>query len=185
MFWKIVVGLGAVTFVLGGLDILSSDCPSVDFGGRARSATYTCLAEGGEMSGTAAGSLMIGGGMALLGLVLLPSLLRRRQGSTMSYQPIQSWTPQQPPAQEPAINPERIRAWISQTWEEEQSTPEGRARSAERGRQWLESADSDVDEPQIVQSAPTDRTCPWCAESIKAAAIICRFCDRDVVPSVS
>jgi hypothetical protein len=27
---------------------------------------------------------------------------------------------------------------------------------------------------------PTERTCPWCAETIKAAAVICRFCGRDV-----
>jgi hypothetical protein len=28
---------------------------------------------------------------------------------------------------------------------------------------------------------PSDeRTCPWCAETIKAAAVICRFCNRDV-----
>jgi hypothetical protein len=25
-----------------------------------------------------------------------------------------------------------------------------------------------------------DRTCPWCAETIKMAAIICRYCGRDV-----
>ena len=29
--------------------------------------------------------------------------------------------------------------------------------------------------PQTVE-----RTCPWCAETIKAAAVICRFCGRDV-----
>jgi hypothetical protein len=28
--------------------------------------------------------------------------------------------------------------------------------------------------------APTERTCPWCAETIKVEAIICRFCGRDV-----
>jgi hypothetical protein len=25
-----------------------------------------------------------------------------------------------------------------------------------------------------------ERTCPWCAETIKAAVVICRFCNRDV-----
>jgi tetratricopeptide (TPR) repeat protein len=32
--------------------------------------------------------------------------------------------------------------------------------------------------PPSVQ--PEERTCPWCAETIKAAAVICRFCGRDV-----
>ena len=27
-----------------------------------------------------------------------------------------------------------------------------------------------------------ERSCPWCAESIKAAAVICRFCSREVQP---
>jgi hypothetical protein len=27
---------------------------------------------------------------------------------------------------------------------------------------------------------PAERTCPWCAETIKAAAVICRYCGRDV-----
>lgn len=32
--------------------------------------------------------------------------------------------------------------------------------------------------PSSAQS--DERTCPWCAETIKAAAVICRFCDREV-----
>jgi hypothetical protein len=27
---------------------------------------------------------------------------------------------------------------------------------------------------------PVEQVCPWCAETIKAAAIVCRFCGRDV-----
>src|SRR5271154_4265386 len=42
----------------------------------------------------------------------------------------------------------------------------------------------------LVQSADSKqmrlrgdaRTCPWCAETIKSAAVICRFCNRDVSP---
>jgi|NGEPerStandDraft_6_1074524.scaffolds.fasta_scaffold169811_2 hypothetical protein len=34
-----------------------------------------------------------------------------------------------------------------------------------------------------AQSKPGDnRICPWCAETIKAAAVICRYCGRDVEP---
>jgi hypothetical protein len=29
---------------------------------------------------------------------------------------------------------------------------------------------------------PTERTCPYCAETIKAAAVVCRFCGREVEP---
>jgi len=32
---------------------------------------------------------------------------------------------------------------------------------------------------------PTERTCPWCAETIKVEAVICRFCGRDVQPQPS
>jgi tetratricopeptide (TPR) repeat protein len=31
-----------------------------------------------------------------------------------------------------------------------------------------------------VAAQSDERTCPWCAETIKAAAVICRFCSRDV-----
>ncbi|HEX7140730.1 MAG TPA: hypothetical protein VF219_22955 [Vicinamibacterales bacterium] len=30
------------------------------------------------------------------------------------------------------------------------------------------------------QSAPGGKICPFCAERIQAAAVICRFCNRDV-----
>ena len=38
--------------------------------------------------------------------------------------------------------------------------------------------------PGGVAAGPVSdtRTCPWCAETIKAAAVVCRFCGKDVEP---
>jgi hypothetical protein len=35
--------------------------------------------------------------------------------------------------------------------------------------------------PPVVAAAE-ERACPWCAETIKTAAIVCRFCGRDIQP---
>jgi hypothetical protein len=39
--------------------------------------------------------------------------------------------------------------------------------------------DGNIYRPRIAAQSE-DRACPWCAETIKAAAVICRFCGRDV-----
>jgi hypothetical protein len=31
-------------------------------------------------------------------------------------------------------------------------------------------------------AVPLSRSCPWCAERIKASAVVCRFCGRDIKP---
>jgi hypothetical protein len=78
MFWKIVTTVGAATFLLGGLDALSSDCDAVEFGGSRRSITYSCSAPGadGGMSPGAAGALMLLGALALLVVAWGPSVYR-------------------------------------------------------------------------------------------------------------
>ena len=64
--WRLVIGLGSLTFIVGGCDVLAQkDCPSVKFGGTRRNVTFTCVQEGGNMSKGAAGSLMLAGGWAL------------------------------------------------------------------------------------------------------------------------
>jgi hypothetical protein len=45
-----------------------------------------------------------------------------------------------------------------------------------------------IQQPQNNQQQArvvAERACPWCAELIKPAAIVCRFCNRDVTPDES
>ncbi len=82
MFWKVIGTLGAGSLVLGGCDIMSTEgCESVNFGGTARSSTYSCTfgKHPGEMSAGSASALMILGGLALLGLLWLPTILKNRR----------------------------------------------------------------------------------------------------------
>ena len=78
MFWKIVATLGSLTFIFGGLDVLSADCDAVDFGGGGRSVTYSCVRPGtdGAMSPGTAGALMLLGAAGILALVWGPSIYR-------------------------------------------------------------------------------------------------------------
>lgn len=83
MFWRIIGTLGAGSFVLGGLDIASTEgCDSVAFGGSGRSATYTCtfgMFEG-DMSAGSASALMVVGGFAVIGLLWAGVISRIRRG---------------------------------------------------------------------------------------------------------
>ena len=61
------------------------------------------------------------------------------------------------------------------------STPTGFIQGVQESNELMENPGPD--EGNIyVPSPPTERACPWCAETIKAAAVICRFCGRDIQP---
>jgi tetratricopeptide (TPR) repeat protein len=42
-----------------------------------------------------------------------------------------------------------------------------------------DAGDENIYRPPAAQTSD-ERVCPWCAETIKAAAVICRFCNRDI-----
>jgi hypothetical protein len=83
MFWKIIGTIGAGTFILGGIDILSTTgCDSVDFGGAGRSSTYTCTygEYPGEMSASTAGGLMVVGGLIVICLLWASVFSKSKRG---------------------------------------------------------------------------------------------------------
>ncbi len=83
MLWRIIGTVGAVTFIIGGFDILSTEgCESVDFGGAGRSSTYNCTfgEYPGDLSAGTASFLMIAGGLAVIGLMWAGIFRRSRQG---------------------------------------------------------------------------------------------------------
>ena len=47
------------------------------------------------------------------------------------------------------------------------------------GMQIVHAGERGQDPPQSINQRAV-RDCPWCAETIKAAAIVCRFCGREV-----
>lgn len=64
------------------------------------------------------------------------------------------------------------------------SSPAGFVQGIEEANELIRSGNDDAEGGNIyrrpVPEPPTERACPWCAETIKVAAIICRFCGRDV-----
>jgi hypothetical protein len=60
-------------------------------------------------------------------------------------------------------------------------TPAGFIQGVQESNELMENPDPDGGNI-YTPAPPTERTCPWCAETIKAAAVVCRFCGRDVQP---
>ena len=85
MFWRILLGIGALTFILSGIDVLrdaDGDCRAVTWGGRGgrvSSFTMTCHDRSPDRvedawSGTAAGWTSVLAGVGLTGIAAWPLL---------------------------------------------------------------------------------------------------------------
>jgi hypothetical protein len=80
MFWRILTAFGALTFLIGGVTVLTTDdCAGVDFGGNRRVPTYSCTAEGeGDASQPVAGGGMLAVGTAMGTFAVWPLIARSR-----------------------------------------------------------------------------------------------------------
>ena len=62
------------------------------------------------------------------------------------------------------------------------ATPTAFIQGVRQANELMQCDDADDDAAGNIYRppVPTQKICPWCAETIKATAIICRFCSRDV-----
>jgi hypothetical protein len=123
--WRISLVVGASTFVVGGIRILTGgpDCRGVRFGIRAHLVLYQCVADPGSssavMSSGAAALLALGLGVAMLTLATLPfwrGLWYRRGGGGASAAALPMAT-RLPPVRVPVVMPAAAREcpWCAAT----------------------------------------------------------------------
>ncbi len=148
LLFRILLIAGALTFIGAGLDILtSSECESVDIGGRARSITYQCYSsDEGEFPADPIGGIGLGVGAGLIGLSAWGPLRRAFRARAVEGSGDGLGLAVAPPS---PVAPRPI----------DESDPSSFA---------------------AVPRQPGVKTCPWCAEDIKVAAVVCRYCGRDL-----
>ncbi len=113
MFWRVLIVIGGLTFLINGCQILGNeDCNSVDLGGTHRVISYSCLRSpsAGEMSGGAAGGLGVAIGLGMILLATWPAIQNVIESRQPSIEPRHRPTtpppePQTPPA--PGSPPEQ------------------------------------------------------------------------------
>ena len=94
MIWKILGFVGAGSFIINGLSVMTDpNCVTVDFGGQSRVVSMTCYTGlGGALTGTTAGLLSIFFGIGILAIIFwrnLKNLLPSSQNTLTqpSYRP--------------------------------------------------------------------------------------------------
>ena len=90
MFWRVLIVIGGLTFLINGCQILGNeDCNSVDLGGTHRVISYSCLRSpsAGEMSGGAAGGLGVAIGLGMILLATWPAIQNVIESRQPSIEP--------------------------------------------------------------------------------------------------
>ena len=113
MIWRILLVIGALTFLANGCSILSDeDCNSVDIGGQRREISVTChrSPNAGEFSQGTAGTLGIVIGLGMITLAAWPLIQNARYNRQSNYggSTYSSYTPprtEQPPPKPPPTPP--------------------------------------------------------------------------------
>ena len=190
--WRALGTLGAASFLLTGLRVLSDpNCISADFGG-GRVSTVTCRPDSyGSLPGGLAGFLSL-----LAGITLIIFVYRREISNTL-YRRDNSKNKSGNLSQRFNKKTESLPSW----WNVSLSNPEGLQQikicdGCERivplsylkcflcnGKSF---SFKNISEPKkdlqktLAAPGPTIKECPFCAEEVKSAAIKCKHCGSEI-----